>query len=162
MTRTTDSSRPVRLCRTCRRTFDPIRATHAYCGDPCRKLAFRRRQVRPEPGPSEQLLGEVHSMQELAGLTPSPEHPYLTQLAKLRHLERQANLYQQRLAQARRDLAAIAEPAMRVRILHLARPDAALEPIGHLVRWVGIWATQEGAVLVLGSDRQSSAQDGTC
>lgn len=159
MTPSTASARPFRQCRTCRRRFDPIRATHAYCSDACRKLAFRRRKSYPEPGPAARLLDEVHSMQALAGVTLSEQHPYLDQLAKLRHLERQAHLYQQRLSQARRELAALVEPAMRVRIVHLSGPDAALEPISPSVRWLGIWATAEGAVLVLGSDRQNGGQD---
>ena len=87
-------------------------------------------------------------------MAPSEPHPYLRCIAELKFMEQHAVSVQRRVAQLRRTLAGIPDPAMRIRIFHLRSADAALETVALSGQWAGIYATDDGAVLVLGSSRE--------
>ena len=85
-------------------------------------------------------------------MEPSESHPYLDVYARLKHAEHESLLLQRRLTQLRRELAALPQPTLKVRVYHLASADAAFESVGLSSRWHGSFATEHGAVLVLGTD----------
>lgn len=148
--------RPLRLCRNCRSPFLPDRASHAFCQAACRKASHRLRHLnKPAAGASDRLLGELHSVQESAGVLQSVPHPYLRCFAEIKFVEQQAKAAQRRLAQLRRDLSTLPDPSLRLRVFHLHSPDSALESVELSDRWVGVFATEEAAVMVLGSARAS-------
>ena len=155
MTSITEPSRALRHCRTCRRSFHPVRPTHAFCRPACRKRAHRLRNGRGDAQePAQLLLGELHALQDAAGVERSSTHPYLELYARLQHAEQQSRLIRKRLAQLQRELGAMSEPALTVRVYHLAHAEAALPQVDLESSWVGTCARADGAVLVLGSVRK--------
>lgn len=151
-----NSSRPLRLCRTCRSSFRPNRASHNFCRPACRKTAHRLRRQAAAPEAADHLLAELHALQDAAGAPHSERHPYLQRLAEIRCVEHQAQRLQMRLAQLRGQMAKLSEPRLRVRIYHLASADSALEQLDPRCRWTGTYASEQGpAVLILGSEQDA-------
>lgn len=152
-----------RRCPIDQRLFHPKRRHQLYCGKRCRKAAGRLR----EAGVSKQaftrralslpvLLGQAAEQRSLAGLPELQGAPYLAAQAAVIEAHMQATLWQQRLTERRKALAACADPGFRWRRIVVRPGEPLTVPDGYT--HFGAVSTEESlAVVVAGrSERDVS------